>query len=220
MSVALSQASKLSCRSWSLQALETCPGSRKSDGSLVDACTGCYATSGNYRFKNVIEPRERNRHDWQRDEWVDDMVQALDNDRYFRWFDSGDIYHPKLAEKIYYVMLRTPWVKHWIPGRSYKLTKIKPWLEKMKQLPNVSVRYSSDSVLGEYTEGFHGSVIIPTADFPTTAFVCGAYKRDGKCGPCRACWDKSIPTIAYPGHGRKMLALIKRLLAKRAKKAS
>ena len=35
-------------RSWSLQALETCPGSIAAPGELVDACKGCYATSGNY----------------------------------------------------------------------------------------------------------------------------------------------------------------------------
>jgi L-asparaginase II len=45
MQVKLSVTSKLDgIRSWSLQALETCPGSIASDGELVDACKGCYAT--------------------------------------------------------------------------------------------------------------------------------------------------------------------------------
>ena len=43
-------------KSWSLQALETCPGSIGVDGELVDACKGCYATTGNYRFANVKAP--------------------------------------------------------------------------------------------------------------------------------------------------------------------
>ena len=34
--IRLSKASKMPCRSWSLQALETCPGARKSNGELVD----------------------------------------------------------------------------------------------------------------------------------------------------------------------------------------
>jgi hypothetical protein len=50
----LSVTSKLDgIRSWSLQALETCPGSVNADGSLVPACSGCYATTGNYNFANV-----------------------------------------------------------------------------------------------------------------------------------------------------------------------
>ena len=47
----LSKASKMPCRSWSLQALDTCPGSRDKSGELVPACSGCYATDGNYRFQ-------------------------------------------------------------------------------------------------------------------------------------------------------------------------
>jgi hypothetical protein len=42
-------------------------------------------------------------------QWVDDMVSELDSDRYFRWFDSGDVYDIRLARKIYEVMKRTPW---------------------------------------------------------------------------------------------------------------
>lgn len=98
--VKLSKTSKLDgILSWSLEAIETCPGSKGVDGQLVDACKGCYATAGNYRYPNVKAPRIHNREDWKRDEWVDDMVQALDSSRYFRWFDSGDMYDIRLAEK-------------------------------------------------------------------------------------------------------------------------
>jgi hypothetical protein len=137
------------------------------------------------------------------------MVAELDNDRYFRWFDSGDIYHPKLAEKIYLVMVKTPWVKHWLPTKSYKIPKIKVWLEKMQELPNVMVRYSSDSISGKYTSD-HGSTVIPSSDYATKAFVCGAYDRDGKCGTCRECWNKSTPVIAYPAHGVVLKSKIKK----------
>lgn len=209
--VAISKASKMPCRSWSLQAITTCPGSRNKKGDLVPACSGCYATVGNYVYQNVIKPREHNRQDWQRDQWVDDMIKELDNDRYFRWFDSGDIYHPELAKKIYTVMVNTPWVKHWLPTRSYKLTKIKPWLDKMQELPNVMVRFSSDNIDGSYKKGLHGSVIIPTSNHVTDATICQAYERQGKCGECRSCWDKTVPVIAYPAHGVKMLSKVKKL---------
>jgi len=196
-------------RSWSLQALDTCPGSVE-NGKLVDACSGCYATTGNYRYPNVKAPRIENKTDWQRAEWVDDMVSTLQNDRFFRWFDSGDMYALELAEKIHAVMVRTPWVQHWLPTRMAKFPKFRKILDSMKNLENVSVRFSSDSVTGVYIKGLHGSVIIPNdATMDSSLSVCEAYKNNGKCSGCRACWNKAIDTIAYPAHGKSMLKVIR-----------
>jgi hypothetical protein len=200
----LSKASKMPCRSWSLQALDTCPASRDSTGALVPACSGCYATTGNYRFKNVKAPREHNRIDWKRDTWVDDMVAELDNDRYFRWFDSGDMYSLGLANKILEVCQRTPWVKHWIPTRMHKFRKFKVVLALLQALPNVAVRLSSDSITGETVQGSNTSTIATLDTVPRGAVVCEAYTRQGKCADCRACWDKSVPVVCYIGHGRSM----------------
>lgn len=210
-SIKISITSKLDgIRSWSLQALETCPGSIASPGELVDACKGCYATTGNYRFANVKAPRAHNKIDWQRLEWTDDMVAALDADRYFRWFDSGDMYTVALAEKMLEVMQRTPWVKHWLPTRMHKFPKFRAVLEAMAALPNVSVRFSSDSVTGDYTKGLHGSVIIPTPqDVKKGMTLCEAYSHAGKCNGCRACYDKTVKVIAYPAHGVSMHKVIR-----------
>jgi hypothetical protein len=145
-------------------------------------------------------------------DWVDDMVTALAKQKYFRWFDSGDVYHPALAFKIYLVMERTPQVKHWLPTKSYNLNRIRPILERMKLLPNVSVRYSSPSMVGEFGQD-HGSTVIPYAETPTKATLCEAYTRGGKCGDCRACWDKNVAVVAYPAHGSRMMAKVRRLAA-------
>jgi len=197
-------------RSWSLQALDTCPGSIAPNGGLVDACKGCYATTGNYVFDNVKAPRLENRDDWARDNWVSDMVQALNKDRYFRWFDSGDMYAIGLAEKILDVMRATPWVQHWIPTRMQKFSKYQGILDSMRALPNVSVRFSSDSVAGEYVKGKHGSTIVPTSDnVPDGVAVCRAYEHGGKCNGCRTCWDKTVPVVAYVAHGKKMAKVIR-----------
>lgn len=210
MSIKLSKTSKLDgILSWSLQALETCPASLNADGSLVDACKGCYATTGNYNYPNVKAPRIHNREDWTRLAWVDDMVQALDSSRYFRWFDSGDMYAIGLAEKILEVMQRTPWCKHWLPTRMHKFPKFRKVLQDMQALDNVSVRFSSDSVVGEYIDGLHGSVIVPTVDDAKQGMtLCTAYEHGGKCNGCRACWNKDVKLIAYPAHGRKMAKVI------------
>ena len=209
----LSKASKMPCRSWSLQALETCPASIGTDGELVDACKGCYATDGNYRFSNVKAPRLHNREDWQQADWVDAMVAELDNDRYFRWFDSGDMYSLKLAEKIYAVMVATPWTRHWLPTRMHKFAKFADILAKMEALPNVVVRLSSDSINGDIIAGNTTSTIIPTISHRKPKMtICEAYEREGKCATCRACWDKDVEVVAYVAHGRKMAKQIKDLI--------
>ena len=175
MTVKLSKTSKLdNVRSWSLQAVETCPGS-------IDPATG--------------------------------GLVPLRNDRYFRWFDSGDMYDARLAEKMLQVMLLTPDVKHWLPTRMHKFPKFQPILRAMQALPNVMVRPSSDSVTGEYTAGLHGSTIVPSLDAPDGVTICHAATNDGKCGPCRACYSKDVAVIGYVAHGQKMAGVVKRALA-------
>lgn len=212
--IKLSKTSKLDgILSWSLQALETCPASKNKDGSLVDACKGCYATTGNYRFSNVRKPREFNREDWKRDSWVNDMVKALDSSRYFRWFDSGDMYDLSLANKILAVMKATPWVKHWLPTRMHKFIKFQHTIDAMMSLDNVVVRFSSDSVQGEIINGQTTSTIFSDT-VPEGALECKAYEHEGKCNGCRACYDKDVKVIAYKAHGVKMAKVIKIIATK------
>ena len=211
--VKISVTSKLDgIKSWSLQALDTCPGSIESPGVLVAACSGCYATTGNYRYPNVKAPRMHNKEDWQRLEWVSDMVQALQDSRFFRWFDSGDMYSLGLAEKILEVIKLTPWCKHWIPTRMHKFPKFQRVLSEMQAQDNASVRFSSDSINGDYIKGLHGSTITASndpTDIPAGVTLCRAYEHGGKCSGCRACWDKSIDIIGYPAHGVKMRKIIR-----------
>ena len=205
--IRFSKAGKMPCRSWSLQALDTCPASRDKNGALVPACKGCYAVGGNYRFKNVKSVREENRKDWKRDDWTQDMIEEMNlNDRFFRWFDSGDIYSIKLAKKILEVCTATPFVFHWIPTRMYKLGKFRPILERLNALPNVVVRYSSDGVNGETIDGaeFQSTIISDKTKLNSSLKICRAYENGGKCAKCRACWSKENKIIAYIGHGASM----------------
>ena len=140
------------------------------------------------------------------------MINALESQRYFRWFDSGDMYSLGLAEKILSVMEKTPWVKHWLPTRMVKFEKFKGIVSKMQQLPNVMVRFSSDSVTGEYTSA-HGSVIVPDPS-QAKGFLCRAYEHEGRCNGCRACYSKDVPLVSYPAHGKKMAKVIKILQVK------
>lgn len=226
--VKLSSPGKMPCKSWSLQAVETCPGARVTGatlpdlvragynvniGDLVPACQGCYATDGNYRFPKVKAIRIHNMQDWKRVDWEDDMVAAIGKDPYFRWLDSGDIYSSRLARKIYQVIKRTPGTKHWLPTRQFKFIKFQPVLKSIQALPNAVVRRSSDSIHGHTVRGISSTIFDPRGRAPAGAYVCPAYTRGGKCGDCRACWDKTVRVVAYPQHGRKMAAVNSQIIA-------
>lgn len=206
--VTLSNTTKLGVKSWSLQAITTCPASIGSDGELVDACKGCYATSGHYNYANVRAPREFNRQAWQEEAFISDFIKALKKERYFRWFDSGDMYSLKLAEKMLEIMKATPHVMHWLPTRMHKFSKFHSVIEAMASLNNVVVRLSSDSVMGGMVESEltdTNSTIVPEyALGEYNGFICKAYYQEGKCLDCTACYDKDVKTVAYVGHGISM----------------
>jgi Gene product 88 len=174
----ISQTSKLSARSWSLQARESCPGSIGENGQPVEACAACYATQGSYNFPAVIESRAFNRDDWKRSDFVASMVQALQNDRYFRLFDSGDFVSVELAQKWLEIFRACPWVSFWVPTRSHKFEKFRQVFDQMKKLQNVALRFSSDSITGEFTPGLHGSIILhPDAPTPEGVTRCNSPGR-------------------------------------------
>ena len=213
--VKLSKTTKMPGRSWSLPAGSTCPGARDALGEIIPVCRACYAKTGNYTFPTPRKAREFNRSDWKRDSWVAEMIDALAMESWFRWFDSGDLYHVELGHKILAVIQGTPHVRHWMPTRSHTIPRLRAVLELIDAEPNAVVRYSSPAIDGSYDEE-HGSTVIPFADWPTDAQVCPSSKQEGKCGTCRACWDKSIPVIAYVGHGLVMSHEKRRILKQQA----
>ncbi len=228
----LSNTSKMPSKSWSLPAWETCLGARitnvdTNQPDVAPACKGCYALTGAYMFPNTIKARQHNAEDWQKTDWVEAMVKKIGKAKYFRWFDSGDIYTVELAEKIRQVIKATPNCLHWLPTRAYKDTRILSVLKRMttptvsmkssfgeaiikpspEYLPNAIVRYSSDSVTGARLSNKFGlnSVIIQSEDdfiAEKGYSLCRAYTRGGSCGDCRACWSDKVNTVAYIYHGR------------------
>lgn len=196
--------------SWSLPAMKTCPGAVEDSGEVVDVCQHCYAMQGRYVMSQVNEPREFNKRDWKRDGWVRDMICLLQDSRYFRWFDSGDIYHPWLASKIHEVVQGTPWCNHWIPTRSYKIERIRPRLEAINAEPNAVVRYSGDYTDGTYDAEVlapNAAIVVPSEDdVPKGVHLCPARKNSPpRCNGCRACWDANVAVVAYPLHGRRVI---------------
>jgi len=201
----LSNPSKMPGSSWDLQALKTCPGRKyqtgKKRGQVKPVCSKCYAQRGHYTWRNSKNLRQDNREDWRRDDWTPSMVAVLAFETDFRWFSSGDCYRPELGEKIYQVMKATPQVNHWLSTMSHELDSMRGILAKMARLPNVVVRKSSGSIVGETMRGKNTSTVIASdSQAPAGAHICPAKNTGGKCHTCRACWDKSVRVVAYPYH--------------------
>ena len=201
----ISNPSKMPEGSWDLNAVKTCVGrkyqSGKLKGKVKPVCLDCYAIKGNYKWKSVVALRDRNKIDWQREDWVKSMTAELAFTGYFRWFSSGDIYSVDLAEKIHAVIKATPDVKHWVPTQSREHAGIKKVLAKMAKLPNAAVRHSSGGINGETIRGNTTSTVICTdTELPAGAHKCPSKQQDNTCGRCRACWDKDVPLIAYDHH--------------------
>ena len=207
----LSNPAKMPSFAWGIP-IEYCVTGTKLAQIEGTICNKCYAGKGCYVFPVVRAMYEKRYQAIELPEWVDYMAELItqkyknkkEEDRYHRWFDSGDCYHRDLAIKICEVMLRTPDTKHWFPTRMHKFDKFKDVLYDISILPNVVLRVSSDSVTGECLDSYLcSSVIVPWAGFPTSlpSVECDAYKRGGKCGDCRACWSKDVKIVSYPYHG-------------------
>ena len=204
----LSKASKMPCKSWSLEALDTCAGSKDSTGELVPVCADCYAAKGMYRFPVVKAARVHNKQDWKRDDWVSDMVTALKGQTYFRWLDSGDVYSIKLLRKIVNVIEDTPDTMHWLPTRMYKFKKFRTVLLELAQYENVVVRWSIDEGWLDLHQKHkpNMSIVIDDAAMHDNytdnkhLTICRSSENKGKCGDCRACWNRDVEVIAYIHH--------------------
>ena len=207
--IKLSKVSKLDgIYSFSLQAGETCKGSiDPKTGSICPACSGCYAKGGTYHYANTKNVRKVNFANSKKSGWTQAMIQELDMHRYFRWFDSGDMYSVEFAEKVLEVIKATPWVRHWLPTRTWTIPEFSDVLKELNKLPQVVVRYSSGSITGETIEAQNGSTVIGEnhiSKLQKDIVVCGAYlNKDKKCKGCRKCWDKNVKQVAYIAHGQK-----------------
>ncbi len=172
----------------------------------------CYATKGMYRFPAVKSLREKNITDYNSDpkEWVFEMIKTLKNAKYFRWFDSGDIQDAEMFDYILKIACSLPLCKFWLPTREIGI--LTDYFRQGGTLPeNLNVRISADFVDQEPTKKqYFKNMAVPSP--PSTLLIhplrCTVdallqWKHDeteGKCGDCRACFDKSIESISYLKH--------------------
>jgi len=199
----LSNPSKMPSYAWGIP-IEYCKTGMKLAKIEGTICNKCYAGKGCYVFpvvKNMYEKRYKAIEDV---EWVDYMSELitqkyknLDKSRLFhRWFDSGDVQSFGHLMKIFEVCENTPHIKHWLATKEYELIS----QLDVKDVPkNLCLRVSATKIDGairkfwKWTSGVH-------SDKPLKGRECPAYKQDGECKDCRACWDRRIKTVSYKEH--------------------
>ena len=194
----LSRTSKMPCESISLDARQCKTGSKlaKIKGSV---CNGCYALKGFYNMPSVKNKMAERMNFFNSIDFVPRMIEILEqrkNKKLFRWFDSGDVQSELMAHNILDVCEATPHTMHWIPSKEAGIWK---QVKKQRKVPgNVILRISATMIDGNPSNNFsHTSTV--HIDKPQ-GFICEAYTRGGKCGPCTACWNKEIKNISYPKH--------------------
>lgn len=166
-------------------------------------CSKCYALKGNYAFKNVRNAQYNRLKGLSDPLWIDAMVEVLymsidPMEPYFRWHDSGDILSLEHLEKIVEVCKRTKYIRHWLPTRQGNF--VKEYLDKYEAFPsNLIIRVSSTMIDGGPVVSYKNTSTVHDTK-PAVGYSCPAYTQDGKCGDCRACWDKRVKNVSYPKH--------------------
>ena len=194
----LSNTSKLGVKSISLDAKKCKTGSKlaKKSGTV---CNGCYALKGCYVFPVVKDAMARRLEFFNSKDFIPIMVWLLQSQtkKFFRWFDSGDIQNVFMGLNILEVCKQTPDIKHWIPSKEYKF-----WRQvlKIEKLPdNVCLRISSPNIDQKPLEGFNNTSTVHE-NKKAFGLECIAYKQDGKCLTCKACYNSKVKNISYPLH--------------------
>lgn len=193
----LSAPSKMPCPSFSISAM-LCKTGGKLAGIIGSVCAKCYARKGRYMFANVQAALARRMtvlaralaDDTFRAEFIAAMSFLIRRYPVFRWHDSGDLQSAAHFKLICDIARATPDTMHWLPTKE-------PRFAKGDAPANLIVRVSAPHVDQPAPKGYaHTSTVVTNK----AAATCRAFERQGKCGPCRLCWDPTVKNVAYYIH--------------------
>ena len=221
--IKLTGTSSMPCASWSLPAVNSCPGSKVSVRALGDeaVCNECYATKGFYRMGNV-QDAQQSRMNWVTEslqendgaELVTGLVRMITDDvakrgePIFRVHDSGDLFSVAYIRAWIAIAETLPDVQFWVPTRSHIVPSLLDSILSLAALPNVVVRPSGLAFdeLPPVVPGLAaGTTVIRSLpvlqDMPGVKLCPKTDPNDGRsnCEDCRNCWEGSDP-IAYFVH--------------------
>lgn len=194
----LGKPSKMPGYSTSLSAYD-CKVGRKLAKVKGSVCSRCYAVRGNYAYEVVKNAHAARKMALSHPQWVEAMTLLIGhytdkNDPYFRVHDSGDLQDEHHLMLWISVARNLPWVYFWVPTKETKLVKkvmseIEFWPE------NLIIRLSAPMIEQEPPASMAG--YLTSTVKAGVGEECRAYTRDNKCGPCRACWDKTVSNVDY-----------------------
>lgn len=181
----LSITSKMPCPSWGLPATRCKIGSvlARKEGTV---CHSCYARKGRYAFPAVQRKLQKRYRGIFHELWTPSMIFLIRwyAERYFRWFDSGDVQGVNHLRNICTIAEHTN-VRHWLPTREIKTARA------VRPPENLVIRVSACEIDGEPQDFEHTSGVV------TQGATCLA--QDG-CGSCRMCWDRAVKHVSYRLH--------------------
>jgi len=133
---------------FSLPAIDTCPGSSEFCRSL------CYATKGHFHQTNVQKRYKYNLEFSKKPEFVDIVSGLLEKVKVgtlLRIHVSGDFYDKQYTEKWYQILKKNYHIFAWCYTRSWSVKEIRPVLSKLAKLYNLQLWFSCDKETGQPT---------------------------------------------------------------------
>lgn len=209
----LSWTTGMECWSFSLPAVQSCPGMIARDEK--DVCWYCYAQIGRYAGLKVMQSQAARyawvRH-WPEQEVEDRIVAAIeceyDEGGYFRLHDSGDFFSVRYAKMWHRIAARVPTVKIWTTTRSWGHSaahlRIADALKELNGLPNVTIRPSAIEMdtAPPIVDGFAAGAGVASAGREGATCPKSINHTSCEAERCRRCWDRSQDPVVFALHGR------------------
>ena len=174
-------------------------------------CKGCYAKKHERMYPSVDQGHWFNTTSAAThiainpEGWAEAMAMQIEKvcakfgEPYHRWFDAGDLADVAMLEAIVRVAELTPSIKHWLPTREGAI--LKAYKAAHGDFPpNLIIRMSSTMIDDAPISGHAFTSTVHSKGSAWVGSECRAADRNHACGPCRACWDRSIPNVSYPLH--------------------
>lgn len=190
---------KCSCYGFNLPARVSCPGVEERMKDPRAICNFCYAHASCWQFKKPKEIIYRNLKyvtTHPAPEINAALLRVLNEipdgqNRYFRFFGSGDIVNKELMDALYKTAWDMPHIKMWVPTQNLEAYAILTSVYRLP--PNLTVRLTAMRV-NDPAPGIGLTTYTDTC--PPRHYPC-----PGECEGCRVCWDKPKVPVAFKMHG-------------------
>lgn len=206
----LSDPSKMPGRGWGISPSKCKRGAVLHKTNPDSICKHCYAMKGRYAFPNVMESHEKRLDKYYNEpRWKEAMIFLIKSEKYFRWFDSGDLQSVKMLKDIIEICYATPDTNHWMSTRESGIILTYKMIHENK-LPfpkNLCIRISNDEIDKAppcKIDGCHNSMTVSKNYKDSFNKQCPvSFNEDiSSCDEagCYSCWNNNVDLILYKLH--------------------